>query len=212
MNAKKEATELGAEVSPDEPKTPNTKDIDKFGAQMYIESARALRQVGARVILSVGAAILVWIFGMLVFLPIAEGMTDEFMGYPIHAIVSFVIVVALAVIIFAIFVDIRRLTGAAAGLMAYHFGKASGETHVESYKNYRTALDGIIYIVVMVLAFLLFASFLAEIHPAIPAILLILIVIWAIFSLWRSMTAVAAEIARRTAKLADALEEKAKGE
>jgi hypothetical protein len=186
------------------------KKVDEFGAEMYLESAKALRQVGARVILSVGAAILIWIFGQMIFLPIAKEMTQQFLGYPVHSIISFIIVVALAIIIFTVFIDIRRLTGGIAGVMAYHFGKASGEISIETYNNYRTALDGILYVIVVSLAYMLFAGYLAEIHAAIPAILLVLIVIWAIFALWRSCRAFARVIGRYTSKWADELEKQSK--
>jgi hypothetical protein len=186
------------------------KEVEEFGAEMYLESAKALRQVGARVVLSVGAAILIWIFGEMLFLPIAKEMIQEFMGYPVHSIISLVIVVALAIIIFTVFIDIRRLTGGAAGVIAYHFGKVSGEVSVDTYRNYRTALGGILYVIVASLAYMLFANYLAEISPAIPAIVLILIVIWAIFALWRSCRAIATVIGRYTSEWADELEKRAK--
>lgn len=186
------------------------KKVEEFGAEMYLESAKALRQVGARVVLSVGAAILIWIFGNLIFLPIAKGMAQQFMGYPVHSIISFIIVVALAIVIFTVFIDIRRLTGGIAGVLAYHFGKASGEVSIETYNSYRAALDGVLYVIVVSLAYLLFAGYLAEIHPAIPAILLILIVVWAIFALWRSCRAIAKVISRYTSKWAEELEKQVK--
>jgi hypothetical protein len=197
----------------DEPKPEETKEenkIEEFGSEMYLESARALRQVSARVFLSIGAAILIWIFGEMIFLPIAKGMTQQFLGYPVHSIISFIIVVALALIIFTVFIDIRRLTGGMACVLAYHFGKASGEVSVETYKNYRTALDGILYVIIVSLAYLLFAGYLAEIHAAIPAVILILIVIWAIFALWRSCKAIATVIGKYTSKFAEELEKQAK--
>ncbi len=186
------------------------KKIEEFGAETYLESAKALRQVGARVFLSIGATILIWVFGQMLFLPIAKGMAQEFLGYPVHSIISFIIIVALALIIFTVFVDIRRLTGGMAGVLAYHLGKASGEMSVESYKNFRTALDGILYVIVVSLAYLLFASYLAEINPAIPAIVLILIVVWSIFALWRSCKAIANVIGRYTSKWADEMEKQIK--
>jgi len=186
------------------------KEVEEFGAEMYLESAKALRQVGARVVLSVGAAILIWIFGEMLFLPIAKEMIQEFMGYPVHSIISLIIVVALAIIIFTVFIDIRRLTGGAAGVIAYHFGKVSGEVSVDTYRNYRTALGGILYVIVVSLAYMLFANYLAEIHPAIPAIVLILIVIWAIFALWRSCRAIATVIGKYTSEWAEELEKRAK--
>jgi len=151
---------------------------------------------------------LIWVVGELIFLPIAEGMTQAFLGYPVHSIISFIIVVALAIIIFTVFIDIRRLTGGIAGVLAYHFGKASGEVITETYNNYRTALDGILYVVVVSLAYLLFANYLARIHAAIPAVLLILIVVWAIFALWRSTRAIAAVIGKYTSKWAEELEKR----
>jgi hypothetical protein len=137
-------------------------------------------------------------------------MTEQFLSYPVHSIVSFIIVVALAIIIFTVFVDIRRLSGGMAGILAYHFGRASGAVSAENYKNYRTALDGILYVIVVSLTYLLFADYLAEINPAIPAVLLILIVIWAIFALWRSCRAIATAIGRYTSKWADELEKQVK--
>jgi len=176
------------------------------GSEMYLESAKAVREVGTRVVLSVGAAILIWLFGTLVFIPIAEGMQQIFFGYPINAIISSIFIAALAIIIFTVFVDVRRLTGGLAGILAYQFGKVSGDVDIESFKHYRTALDGVLYVFVVVLSYLLFVNYLAQIHVAIPAILLILIVIWSIFALWRSARAMAAEIGKYTGKMADEIE------
>lgn len=198
----------------DDPKTEERgseeKKISTFGSKMYIESAKAVREVGARVVLSVGAAILIWLFGTLLFLPVAQGLEQIFFGYPVDAIISFIFVVALAVIIFGVFVDVRKLTGGLAGVLAYQLGKASGEINIESYKHYRTALDGVIYVFVVVLSYLLFANYLAQVHPAIPAVLLILIVLWSIFALWRSARAIAAEIGKYTRKIADEIEKLSK--
>ncbi len=184
--------------------------IEAFGAEMYVESARALREVGARVVLSIGAAIIIWVFGQLLFIPISEGMEQMWLGYPVKAFVSLIIVVALAIIVFTIFIDIRKLTSGIAGVVAYEFGKASGEVKIESLRHYRIALDGIIYVIIVSLAYLLFAQYLAEIDRAIPAILLVLIVIWAVFALWRSCRAIATEVGRYTAKWAEELEKRVK--
>lgn len=190
----------------------NEDESKKFGAEMYEESAKAVREVGARVVLSIGAAILIWLAGRLIFVPIAQGLTNQLLGYPVAAIVGAIIAVSLAVIIFTVFIDIRRLTGGLAGLMAYHFGKASGEVQRKEFNNFRTALDGVIYVIVVSLTYLLFADYLATIHPAIPAVLLILIVIWSIFALYRSTRAVAGIIGKYTSRAADELEKQAKSQ
>ena len=186
------------------------KEVKEFGLKMYSESVRALRQVGARVFLSIGAAILIWIFGELVFLPIAKGMSQQFFGYPVHSIISFIIAVTLAIIIFSVFMDIRRLIEGLAGVLAYQLGKASREADVEAYRNYRAMLNGIIYVIVVSLVYLLFARYLAEIHPAVPAVLLVLIVIWAVFALWKGCRAIARVIGKYTSRISETLEKQVK--
>ncbi len=152
---------------------------------------------------------MIWLFAELVFMPIAEGITEDLLGYPLRSIVAFIVVIALAVIVFAIFIHIRRLSSALSGVMVYHFGKASGETNAESYKNYAATLDGILYVVVISLAYMLFRRPLADINPIIPAVLLVLVVIWAIITLWRSFAALSREITRYTSRVADALDKQA---
>lgn len=182
------------------------KKIDEYGRTMYAESAKAVREVGAKVALAIVAAIVIWLFAELVFMPLAEDISQELLGYPMDSIVAFVVVIALAIIVFAIFVHVKRLSAAISGIMVYHFGKAGGETRPESYKNYATMLDGILYVIVISLAYLLFKGPLGGIHEAIPAVLLLLIVIWAIITLWRSFSAISSEIGRYTSKVANELE------
>lgn len=193
-----------------ENETTGKPDTEKFGAQAYAESAKALREVGAKTALSIIAAIVIYVFGVMLFMPIAEDLTQEIFSYPVSRIVSLIIVIALAVIIFGVFLNIRRLTDAVAGVLSYHAGKATDEKSVENYGNYKKALGGILYVIVVVLAFLLFVKFLADIHVAIPAVLLILIVIWSVFALWGSTQAIAAIIGKYTSQLADELEKKVK--
>jgi len=119
-------------------------------------------------------------------------------------------VIALAIIIFTVFIYIRKISTAFAGILVYHFGKAGGETRAESYKNYAKAMDGMLYVIVISLVYLLFKDPLGEIHQAIPAVLLVLIVIWAIITLWISLNAIALEIGRYTSKMADELEKQSK--
>ena len=54
--------------------TEKPKEVETIGSEVYRESARTLREVGARVILTIGAAVLIWIFGQLLFIPLAKGM------------------------------------------------------------------------------------------------------------------------------------------
>ena len=165
--------------------------------------------MGARIAFSVFGAVLLWLVGRLIFIPIAEGVTVHLLGYPLTTIVSVLIAVALAIITIAVFIDVHRLSGGLAGITAYHFGKATGELRAEEVCNYRTALDGFLYVMIVSLTYLLLFDYLGYIHPAIPAVLLVLIVVWAIYALWQSTRAIANIVDRYALKTADRLDEKA---
>jgi len=139
------------------------------------------------------AAILLWLFGNLIFIPIAEGI--EWFGYPLPQILTFVILVGLAVFVLRILVDVRRAVDALAGLAACEIGAPSDVTPTE-VDHYKTAMRGILYVIIVSLAFLLFSDYLARIHPALSGVVLIAIVVWGIFEIWRAVNAVSKEIRR----------------
>ncbi|MDH5795408.1 MAG: hypothetical protein OEZ24_04795, partial [Candidatus Bathyarchaeota archaeon] len=61
------------------------------------ESRETIASALPKIVLDVSAAILVWLFARLVFIPIAEGI--YFLGYPLPQILNFIIVVALIILV-----------------------------------------------------------------------------------------------------------------
>ena len=159
------------------------------------ESRETIAASLPKIVLDVSAAILVWLFARLVFIPIAEGV--YFLGYPLPQILNFIIVVALIVLVLKILVDIRRLIDGVASYAACEIG-APYEVSTEEVGHYRTALIGIFDIIVVSLVFLLFVDFLTRIHPGLSGFVLLVIVVWAIFKIWRVVQAVSSEISRYT--------------
>lgn len=157
------------------------------------ESKATLMGALPSITVGVVAAILLWLFGNLIFLPIAEGI--EWFGYPLPQILTFVILIALAVFVLKILVDVRKAVDAFAGLVAVEIGAPTDVTRTE-VEHYTTAMRGIFYIIVVSLAFLLFADYLAMIHPALSGLVLLAIVVWAIFQIWRAVKAISSEIKR----------------
>jgi uncharacterized membrane protein len=163
------------------------------------ESREALVGAVPSIALGVIAAILLWLFGRLIFMPISQGI--EWYGYPLPQILTFIILVGLAIFVFKILVDVRRAVDAMAGLAACEIG-APYDVTPEEVGHYRTALRGILYVIVVSLAFMLFSDYLALIHPALSGVVLIAIVAWAIFEIWRAVKAVSQEIRRYSAEWA----------
>ena len=176
----------------------------EFGKDVYIESSQAIAESGPKVILNVGVAVLAWLFGNLVFIPISTGLV---LGqYAVTEIISLIVLVTMAVLIIGAVVQIRRLSNAAAGMVAYLMGSRKGEVTRTELDHYRTAITGIVMVGVAALAFLLFSTNLSIIHPALSGILLIVVVLWAMLTLWRSGRAIAAEISVAADELAKSLE------
>jgi hypothetical protein len=157
------------------------------------ESKEDLMSALPSITVGVIAAILLWLFGNLIFIPIAEGI--DWFGYPLPQILTFVILIALAVFILKILVDVRKAVDALAGLAAVEIGAPADVSQTE-VEHYTTAMRGIFYIIIVSLAFLLFSDYLAMIHPALSGVVLLAIVVWAIFQIWRAVKAVSAEIKR----------------
>lgn len=145
------------------------------------------------------AAVLVWLFGRLVFIPISQGI--GWYGYPLPQILNFIILVALVAFVLKMLVDIRRAVDGIAGLAACEIGAPYDVTPAE-VEHYRTALRGLFYVIVVSLAFLLFSDYLALIHPGLSGVVLIVIVIWAIYQIWRVVKAISEEIRRYSARWA----------
>jgi uncharacterized membrane protein len=155
------------------------------------ESKATLMSALPSITVGVIAAILLWLFGNLIFIPIAEGI--EWFGYPLPQILTFIILIALAAFILKILVDVRKAIDALAGLAAVEIGAPTDVTTTE-IEHYKTAMRGIFYIVIVSLAFLLFADYLARIHPALSGVVLVAIVVWSIFQIWRAVKAISSEI------------------
>lgn len=158
-----------------------------------ISPRTALTNTLPSIILDVAAAILIWLFGRLVFLPISEGI-DVF-GYPLTEILNFIVLVALIIIVLKILVDVRIFITGLTGWIAEKIGTAYDVTDDE-VNNIKKALIGLIEVVAIAFAYMLLADYMAGIHPALSGVVLIAFVIWAIFKLWGAVQAISGEIRR----------------
>ena len=173
----------------------SSEEVEGYYEKVRSESRETIASVLPRIILDVSAAILIWLFGRLVFVPIAEGI--YFLGYPLPQILNFILIVALAVIVFRMIFDVRRLIDGLAGFAACEIG-APYDVSPEEVEHYRTALRGVFDIIVVSLIYMLFVDFLSRIHVALSGVALLAIVVWAIYKIWRVVQAVSEEIRRYT--------------
>lgn len=176
----------------------------EMGRKVYIDSSKAIAEASPKVAMNLGIAILVWMFGNLVFIPISDGLMIN--QYAVTQIISLIILATLAVLVLAVLVQIRRLSNAAAGIIAYSIGSRRGDVTQDELQHFKTALTGIVTVLIVAVAFLLFSANLNLIHPALTGIALIAAVLWMIVTLWRSGSAMAAEISALAGDVAKQLE------
>ena len=178
------------------------KSLEEYGREVYVASTTLIREAAPKLVLNIGVAILIWLFGNLVFIPISEGIFIR--QYVVARIIGLITLAALVGLVLAIVYELRRMADAAAGILAYEVGRR-GEVSVDEVSHYRTAIIGILYVVLVSMVFLLFSKNLSMIHPALTGIALIAVVIWAFFTLWRVGRALSAEITRYAAEWTERL-------
>jgi hypothetical protein len=170
----------------------------EYYEKVRTESREALVRAAPSIVLYVVAAVLLWLFGHLVFLPIARTIEWE---WPVVEILNFIIIAVMAVLVIRVLVDIRRAVDAAAGIAACEIG-APYDVSPEEVGHYKTAFRGIVYVIVVSLAFMLFADFLTNIHQGLSAVVLIAVVVWAVYEIWSSVRAISEEIKRYSSEWA----------
>ena len=192
LSIKEQRGDFMAEAKPS-PKREAKAPPKEYYKRVGKESREALVRAVPNMALGIIAAILLWLLGRLIFIPISQGI--EWYGYPLPQILNFIILIAMVAFVLRILVDARRAVDALAGLAACEIGAPYDVTPAE-IGHYKTALRGILYVIIVSLAFLLFADYLTLIHPGLSGVVLIAIVVWSIFQIWRAVKAVSEEIRR----------------
>jgi len=181
------------------------KSIEEYGREVYVASTTLIREAAPKLVLNIAVAVLIWLFGNLVFIPISRGIFIR--EYAVTQVISLITLVSIAGLIVAVVYEARQMADAGAGILAYEVGRR-GEVSVEEASHYRTALRGLLYVGIVSIAFLFFSANLSAIHPALAGIALIAVVIWAFFTLWRVGRALSAEIGRYAAEWGKRLEKR----
>ena len=180
----------------------------QLGKEVYRKAVEEMRDSAPKVAINVVVAILVWVIGNYVFIPISQGYFVQ--TWAVSWLINLIVLVALAVILVMILKELRDLVDAGAGLAAYEFGSSKGEVTKEELHNYKIAFHGLLYVFVAAAAFLLLGNQLSLLSPAIAAIVLVLVVIWAIITLFRIGRALSDSVHEYAHEWAKKLEERAR--
>ncbi|WP_292393651.1 hypothetical protein [Methanoculleus sp. UBA303] len=174
--------------------------------QLLAESRHEIYDSLPKIAVGLAIAFLIWIFGVLIFLPLAKVLGNPFLFglIGLDSLISAIILVALVIVVFGIFREVLDVTDALAGYVTGAYSR--GETPDEQVERYRLAFRGIAYVLLAVIAFLFFLPFIAGIFPVLAGIILVILVLWAILVLFRTGRLFSGEIERWAAEFSQKIE------
>jgi hypothetical protein len=140
---------------------------------------RCLKTYGAKTVHTLLAAFLVWLFGILVFIPLASTLNRQ-----AKALCSLIFFVAFTILLLRAIPGLKKLIDAFSVFPARKYGSKKGL----SYENSLVMFRHIFYIISAVIVYLLYLPFLTNFHPAISGIVLILVLVWIFFLALRILT------------------------
>jgi amino acid transporter len=181
---------------------------EEFGRDVYKKAVVEMRDSAPRVAINLAIAVLIWVVGNYVFIPISQGYFIQAMA--VTQLINLIVLAALLAILLMILKELRDLADAGAGVVAYELGSRKGEVTKDELNNYKTAFHGLLYVFVAAAAFLLVGNQLSLLHPMLAALVLIVIVIWAIATLFRVGRALSKTVHDYAAEWARRLEERAR--
>ncbi len=176
--------------------------------KIYLDAAKKLRKGLPKFIVLISSALLIWIFGITVFLPLAEGITIG--EIETSRLVSLIIIIALIVLIVLSFGELRSISDACAGFVAYYIGSEREKISKERFLRLQRSFSNLANVLLASFFFIFFKPLLDKMHAAISGIVLIVLIIWAIISLVSVSMVLSNEIEEAAMRFAEVLEKRMK--
>jgi len=145
-------------------KDPVKVEIENFREQMEIYGTRTLHNLLS--------ALLIWLFGILVFVPLASSLS-----WQAGAFCTLIFFVAFSILTLRALPNLNKLIKA---FSAFPARKISSKKGI-GYDNSLTLSQNFLYIILATILYMLYFPFLVNFHPAVSGIVLILVLIWIFF-------------------------------
>ncbi|ACX72155.1 conserved hypothetical protein [Methanocaldococcus vulcanius M7] len=148
--------------------------------KVYEEGILKLKENIPQIIINLVVAGLIWLFGILVFIPIADMLGNPYLFglSALKPIISAIIAIALIIVLLRVTKDFGELMDGVADIIAVKL--AGKRVNEEKLKKYRRGLRGLAYLIVAIIAYLFFLPVISGITPVLAGIILIVLVLWAV--------------------------------
>ncbi|CAB3287994.1 conserved membrane protein of unknown function [Methanocaldococcus lauensis] len=151
--------------------------------RLYKEGILKLKENVPQIVISLVVAGLIWLFGVLVFIPIADMLGNPYLFglTALKPIISAIVFIALAYVFLKIVKDFGELMDGVADIIASKLAKE--RITDDKLKRYRRGLRALAYLIVAIIAYLFFLPIMAGMSPVIAGIVLVILVIWGVIVL-----------------------------
>jgi len=129
-------------------------------------------------------AVLIWLFGALVFLPAAYRIAPR--QLPLAC--SLILLTGFSIFVFRAFGGLRLLLEATSDVLAYEYTRK--RTTKISIERLKTMVECLIYVIAVLILYALYSPFLVAIHPSLSGLVLIPIILWIFLMLFKTVNAV----------------------
>gem|GEM_PF-1266738 len=146
---------------------------------------KCFKAYGAKTIHNLLAAFLVWLFGNLVFIPLASTL-----NWQTKVFCSLIFFIVFTLLVTRALPGLKRLIDT---FSIFPARKYSIKKKL-SYENSLILFQHILYIFSIIIIYLLYFPFLTNFHPSISGIVLILVIIWIFFLTLRILTILSQKI------------------
>jgi hypothetical protein len=155
------------------------------GKREIIDLAQCLRSHGPATVRDLLAALLVWLFGVLVFMPLANSL-----NWQTGLLCSLVIFSAFTVFMYRAALGCKRIVDAFSFLPAKKYCSKWGINQEDALTLFRYTF----YIALALIAYALYFPFLTGFHFAVSGIVLIVVLIWIFFLALRIVSIVSSRV------------------
>ena len=134
-------------------------------------------------VINLSTAVLIWLFGVLVFLPAAYMIAPR--ELPLAC--GLILLIGFSIFVFKAFAGFRLLLESTPDVLAYEYIRRR-KTKIP-VERLRTVVRCIIYVVATLILYTLYSPFLVAIHPSLSGLVLVTIVLWIFWTLFKTVNA-----------------------
>lgn len=133
----------------------------------------------SRTVIYVSASALIWLFGVLVFLPVAEEIDPE----GLTVLITLIIFLSYSLFLIRGFKGIRQAIDTASSIFTEKYAQAREGSMNKMRKRMKTALEAVILAVI----YLFYSPLLSRFHPSINGIALIMTLLGILWTLLKEV-------------------------